>query len=162
MSNSVTSDKVLFPIMLEIAGFIGSMVGIFLSMYYIDTRGVEVALDQATFWIIESLSLPLAFAGFFFEETFRDGKRYSICNKDSSLVFLAFGITMLILHYSKSSIEAKLPLIFCFIIYMFLSSSSLLLEMISKSEYTRYKMIHILLCYSLIGYACYFTFKFLI
>ena len=73
-SNSVVSDRALFPIMLEIAGLIGSLIGFFFSMYYINKRGLDGALDIGTYWVVDSICLPFGFAGLFFEETFQEKK----------------------------------------------------------------------------------------
>ncbi|NBO24377.1 MAG: hypothetical protein EBU93_03965 [Chlamydiae bacterium] len=161
-SETLEVEKTLFPIMLEIAGFIGSMVGIFLSMYYIPKKGLASALDIGTFWIVESLCLPLAFAGFFFEDAFQDGKKYSICTKESSYIFISFGLSMAILHYGKSGLESKMAIILTFLIYLFISSLSLLNEMVSKKATTRYGVTHIALCFCVILYCVYFAFRFLI
>jgi len=122
-----SSDKKSLPTMLEIASFIGTTIGMFLSIYSIKLKGIDHALDVGTFWIIESLSLPFAYAGFFFEESFHDGKRFPICNKESSLIYLSFSLAMIALHYGKFSTSARLGATLCFLLYLFFSSLSLFL-----------------------------------
>ena len=162
-SNSVVSDRALFPIMLEIAGLIGSLIGFFFSMYYINKRGLDGALDIGTYWVVDSICLPFGFAGLFFEETFQEKKkRYSICTKESSSIFFAFGITMFILHHGKFSLDAKVAITFCFFVYLLFSSLSLLLELIRNKEYTRFKLIHLGLCFCVIAYSTYFGIRFLL
>jgi hypothetical protein len=161
-SSISSSDKKSLPIMLEIASFIGTAIGMFFSVYYIRLKGIDHALDIGTLWIVESLSLPFAYAGFFFEESFHDGKRFPICNKESSLIYLSFSIAMLVLHYGKFSTPAKLGTSLCFLIYLFFSSLSLFLEMYRKRNFTRYKLFHIsLICGTLIFSLC-FIWNFLI
>lgn len=161
-SSISSSDKKSLPIMLEIASFIGTAIGLFFSVYYIKLKGIDHALDIGTFWVVESLSLPFAYTGFFFEESFHDGKRFPICNKESSLIYLSFSITMLVLHYGKFSTPAKLGATLCFLIYLFFNSLSLFLAMQQKKKFTRYKLFHIFLILGTLIFSIYFSLNFLI
>ncbi len=160
--NHIASDRAMLPVMLEITGLIGSLIGVFFSMYYVNTRGVDFALDIGCFWIIESISLPFAIAGFFFEDTFSDGKKYSLCTKESSGVFLAFAVTMFFLHYGKYCKDSKIALAGCFLLYLFISSINLVIEMVLRKNFSRYKLIHVGMIFSIVGYVFYFGTRFLI
>ena len=114
-TNFVASPKTFFPFMLATSGFIGSIIGIFFSLYFIDIKGLNYAIHQGTFWVLESICLPYAFAGFFFEDAFHDRKRFSICTKESSIVFFTFSVAMMFIHYGKFSLPCKLTIAFCFL-----------------------------------------------
>jgi hypothetical protein len=160
--NHITSDRALLPVMLEITGLIGSLIGVFFSLYYVNTKGIDHALDIGCFWIIESISLPFAIAGIFFEDTFLDGKKYSLCTKESSGVFFSFAATMFYLHYGKFCKDSKIALTGCFLLYLFISSIYLIIEMMRKRNFSRYKIIHVGMIFSIIVYVFYFGTRFLI
>jgi len=164
VSNSTLSmtNKKLFPIMLELTGFIGSFIGIFFSVYYIKTRGLAGAIDVGVFWVVESLCLPLSFAGLFFEKTFQENKRITIYTKESSVIFLSFSIMMFILHYGKYSLDTKLAVTATFLFYLLFSSIFVLIDSFKTKVVIKYKILHVILCFMIVSYSFYFGFKFLL
>jgi len=158
----MTSDRTLLPVMLEITGLIGSFIGIFLSIYYIERKGVDFALDVGSFWLVESITLPYAITGFFFEDSISRSKKNPLLTQQASIVFFSFSFTMFFLHYGRFCKDSKAALTVCLIQYLTISSALSLQSMIKRRQATPFQIAHCSIIFSILSYACYFAYRFLI
>lgn len=160
--NIMTSDRTLLPVMLEITGLIGSFIGIFLSIYYIERRGIDFALDVGSFWLVESITLPYAITGFFFEDSLGSSKKNPLLTQQASIVFFSFSLTMFFLHYGKFCKDSKAALTVCLIQYLTMTAAISLQTMIKRRQATLFQIAHCSFIFSILIYVCYFAYRFMI
>lgn len=150
----------LFPALLEILCFIGTVIGIYLGFYSARIYDPIIGFNMMMLWSVTCAGFASFLGSFFFAKStsravgWKFGAHFQI---ERAFYHLAFAITTMTLYFGHWGLYPMLAIAFLFILNLFFEICLHTYDVLRYRAYSYYKLFHIITNIVVMGYLIYFA-----
>ncbi|MCF7852783.1 MAG: hypothetical protein K9M07_06045 [Simkaniaceae bacterium] len=152
--------RAMFPILLEMMGLFGSIIGIYLGFYCRDAYDPRVGFDMMSLWSIACTGFTSFLGSLFFSKStskalgWKFGAHFQI---EKAFFHLAFAIAVMTVYFGNWGFYALLAITFLYLLNLFFESSLHIYDVARYQAKSWPKYFHILANLIVLFYLGYFS-----